>query len=92
MPDKYKNTDRMKNPSVYQGFGCFKLFSLSFNPNCIGAVYSFSNRAKLAAQYGIHNYKGTAKQNLDLLNKLRAGKSVTAEQPATKKAIKRQNQ
>lgn len=40
----------------------------------IGTNSSFANRAKLAAQHGIRNYKGTAAQNLDLLNKLRAGK------------------
>jgi|SRR5690625_451774 len=35
---------------------------------------SYNNRKKLAAQYGIKNYSGTAKQNTDLLNKLKAGK------------------
>lgn len=34
---------------------------------------SYSNRAKLAAQYGIKNYTGSAKQNNDLLTKLKAG-------------------
>lgn len=37
---------------------------------------SFANRQKLARQYGIKNYRGTAKQNLDLLAKLR-GESRT---------------
>lgn len=32
---------------------------------------SFANRKKLAAKYGIKNYKGTAAQNLQLLNKMR---------------------
>ena len=32
---------------------------------------SFSNRRELANQYGISNYKGTASQNLDLLNKMK---------------------
>nr|WP_077915832.1 DUF5776 domain-containing protein [Listeria monocytogenes] len=35
---------------------------------------SFSNRAKLAAKYGIKGYKGTASQNITLLAKLKAGK------------------
>ncbi|MBC1485974.1 hypothetical protein HB897_07005 [Listeria seeligeri] len=35
---------------------------------------SFSNRAKLAAKYGIKGYKGTASQNTTLLAKLKAGK------------------
>ena len=39
----------------------------------IGQDSSFSNRAKLAAQYGISNYSGTAAQNLELLNKLKSG-------------------
>lgn len=32
---------------------------------------SFANRNKLATKYGIKNYKGTAAQNLQLLNKMR---------------------
>lgn len=39
----------------------------------IGQDSSFSNRAKLAARYGISNYTGTAAQNLELLNKLKSG-------------------
>ncbi|EHS4582981.1 M15 family metallopeptidase [Listeria monocytogenes] len=38
---------------------------------------SFSNRAKLAAKYGIKGYKGTASQNTTLLAKLKAGKPHT---------------
>ena len=41
----------------------------------IGQDSSFANRKKLAAQYGINNYSGTAAQNLELLNKLRGGSS-----------------
>src|SRR5690625_3769014 len=44
---------------------------------------SYNNRAKLAKQYGIANYKGTAKQNTDLLNKLKAGKPKS-NKPAAK--------
>lgn len=39
----------------------------------IGQDSSFANRKKLAAQYGISNYTGTAAQNLELLNKLKNG-------------------
>ncbi len=47
---------------------------------------SFANRAKLAAQHGIKGYKGTEKQNLDLLNKLRSsGKTSASAKPAAKK-------
>ncbi|WP_340084469.1 DUF3597 family protein [Siminovitchia sp. FSL H7-0308] len=51
--------------------------------NSIGMDASFANRAKLAAQHGIPNYKGTADQNLKLLNTLRSGGTppTTPEQP-----------
>lgn len=39
----------------------------------IGQDSSFENRKKLAAQYGISGYTGTAEQNIDLLNKLQSG-------------------
>jgi len=38
---------------------------------------SFANRAKLATQYGIKNYKGTAEQNALLLTKLQASNTTT---------------
>ncbi len=52
----------------------------------VGKDSSFSNRAKLAAKHGIKNYKGTEKQNLELLNKLRVGgKTSAVAKPAAKK-------
>ncbi|MEF2293155.1 N-acetylmuramoyl-L-alanine amidase [Virgibacillus dokdonensis] len=45
--------------------------------NSINKDASFSNRAKLAKQYGIKGYKGTASQNTELLNKLKKGKPVS---------------
>lgn len=54
--------------------------------NSIGQDSGFSNRTKLATKYGIKNYKGTATQNLELLNKLRKG-SVPAK-PSNKPASK----
>ncbi|MBI0578578.1 N-acetylmuramoyl-L-alanine amidase [Neobacillus cucumis] len=45
--------------------------------NSLGEDSSFSNREKLAAKYGIGNYKGTAEQNLKLLDILRGRKSKT---------------
>lgn len=39
--------------------------------NSIKVDSSFPNRAKLAAKHGIKNYKGTANQNMQLLNKMR---------------------
>src|SRR5690606_25621870 len=38
---------------------------------------SYTNRAKLAAKHKIKNYKGTPKQNLELINKLKGGGSVS---------------
>lgn len=45
-----------------------------------GEEYSFSARGELAKEYGIDNYKGTAKQNLFLLDKLR-GDTVAVYNP-----------
>lgn len=38
-----------------------------------GKPFSYASRAKLAAQYGITNYSGTAAQNIALLAKLKSG-------------------
>lgn len=51
----------------------------------IGVNSSFSNRAKLAKEYGISNYKGTASQNLKLLDKMRGGKPVSKPAPSPKR-------
>ncbi|ECX6906400.1 M15 family metallopeptidase [Listeria monocytogenes] len=57
--------------------------SANANTNSLGLVdymnlnkldSSFANRKKLANQYGIKNYNGTATQNTTLLAKLKAGK------------------
>ena len=42
-----------------------------------------ASRGKLAAQYGIQNYTGTAQQNTDLLNKLRANEKMPQGTNAT---------
>lgn len=44
--------------------------------NSIKVDSSYRNRAKLAKQYGISNYSGTASQNTQLLNKLRGGRDT----------------
>lgn len=60
--------------------------SANANTNSLGLVdymnlnkldSSFANRKKLANQYGIKDYKGTASQNTTLLAKLKAGKPHT---------------
>lgn len=49
--------------------------------NSIGENSSFSNRKKLASKYGISNYKGTASQNTQLLNKMRGSNKPAASKP-----------
>lgn len=39
----------------------------------IGEDSSFARRKQLAQQHGMENYRGTAEQNMELLNKLRSG-------------------
>jgi LysM repeat protein len=52
-----------------------------------GRAWSYSARAKLAAQYGITGYRGTAAQNLALLSKLKSGiKPAPNPKSATSKA------
>ncbi len=65
--------------------GAYKGDSIVDYLKSVGQDSSFSNRAKLAAKHGIKNYKGTAKQNSDLLKKLRAGKPAAATKPSAKK-------
>jgi len=47
-----------------------------------GQDYSFEHRADLANKYGITNYRGTANQNLALLEKLQ-GRSVSSQEART---------
>ncbi|EKZ3973638.1 M15 family metallopeptidase [Listeria monocytogenes] len=71
--------------------------SANANTNSLGLVdymnlnkldSSFANRKKLANQYGIKNYNGTATQNTTLLAKLKAGKPHT---PASKNTYYTEN-
>ncbi|EAA0347294.1 M15 family peptidase [Listeria monocytogenes] len=71
--------------------------SANTNTNSLGLVdymnlnkldSSFANRKKLANQYGIKNYTGTATQNTTLLAKLKAGKPHT---PASKNTYYTEN-
>lgn len=55
--------------------------------NSIGKDSSFSARKQYAAQYGISNYKGTASQNLQLLNAMRDGKAP-ASSPSSSGGLK----
>lgn len=46
-----------------------------------GQASDYTTRAKLATQYGISNYTGTAAQNTQLLNTLRGGATVPTATP-----------
>lgn len=50
--------------------------------NSIGVDSSFENRKKIAKNYGLDNYTGTANQNTLLLNKLRSVQSSASENTA----------
>jgi len=60
------------NQVVTSNVGTIKIVSLIDYMKSKGMDTSFANRAKLAKQYGITNYTGTAAQNLALLAKLQA--------------------
>ncbi|MGX4667803.1 N-acetylmuramoyl-L-alanine amidase [Cerasibacillus sp. JNUCC 74] len=52
-----------------------------------GMDSSVNNRKRLAAKYGIKNYRGTAEQNIMLLNKLQGGSSGSSK-PSKPKSFK----
>ena len=61
-----------------QKSGCFPPCSSSYTSLVdalyyVGADYSYSYRQKIASANGISNYSGTAEQNTNLLNMLKAG-------------------
>lgn len=67
-PNKPSKPSRKPSTSTY------KVNSIVSYLNSVGINSSFPNRKKLANQHGIRNYKGTASQNLKLLEILRSGK------------------
>lgn len=71
------NTGKSSAPSRPSG-GEYTGNSIVDYLNSKGIDSSFANRKKLAAQYGISGYAGTATQNLTLLNKMRGGQVVSA--------------
>lgn len=60
----------------YSGASIVDFLSLSGKPT------DFTSRSKLATQYGINNYTGTAAQNTNLLNILKAEAAKPAPTPA----------
>ena len=55
-----------------------------------GQATDRGSRAKLAAQYGIQGYSGTAEQNTQLLSKLKSGEKPATQQAATQPKAKQQ--
>lgn len=53
-----------------------------------GMNSSFAARSKLAVQYGIKGYKGTASQNLGLIGRLQSGTAPAPAKPAAKPVAK----
>lgn len=52
----------------------------------VGESTSFKHRSDLADKFGVRNYKGTAGQNLELLEKLRGGKAPSKPKPKVEKS------
>ena len=77
-PITEKPATESKPSSTPSGKGDMQTTSIVTYLNSIGVDSSFANRAKLAAQHGIANYKGTAEQNLKLLDILRNGGKATS--------------
>ena len=77
--DTYKGTDKQNEDllKALKGNGYYKADykGLSFvdGLKSIGVDSSFANRKRIARVNGIDNYKGTAFQNIKLLNMLKAG-------------------
>lgn len=74
MVDGSKASVKNKKPSKKPASKQYKGKSVVDYLESIGGDSSFDNRAQLAVEYGIKNYKGTEKQNVKLLKKLRKGK------------------
>ena len=81
-------TSKPESPSKPSGGGStstYKGNSLVDYLNSVGKDSSYSARKKLAQEYGIKNYSGTAEQNTKLLNMLRNGASAPSNKQYYKK-------
>lgn len=58
----------------------------------VGTDSSFNNRKNIAKQYGISNYKGTAAQNIQLLNIVKKGKTTPKKSTRTSDFVDLQNE
>lgn len=71
---KQSNTSKVK----YYKACSSKYTSIVEALKSIGVDGSYTNRKKIAEKNNIKNYKGTASQNIELLNKLKKGKLIKA--------------
>ena len=78
-PAKKQNTPKNTSTSSYSGGSVVDYLKSKNQPS------SFAHRKKLAQQYGIKNYSGTAAQNTRLLNALRGGSDANKKTTSTKK-------
>jgi len=69
-------TNTTKNQVTYYKACSSKYGSISEALKSIGVDGSYSYRKKIAAKNNIKNYTGTAKQNIEMLNKLKQGKLI----------------
>lgn len=83
-----KVTVKNKKPSKKPARKQYKGKSVVDYLASIGGDPSFENRTQLAKDYGIQNYKGTEKQNVKLLKKLRNGKPKAGKKDKNKKVKK----
>jgi len=75
-------------PSKPTGKGDMKTTSIVTYLNSIGENSTFTHRSKLAQQYGIKGYTGTAAQNTKLLSLLRGGSKPQTNKPKPSKTVK----
>lgn len=83
-PTETKPVDKPKPPTESKPKGDMKTTSIVNYLKSINQPSSFAHRAKLAKQYGIKMYVGTASQNTKLLNLLRKGGTVSKPPTTTK--------
>lgn len=80
-PVKEKPTVETPKKETVQGSANKNINSIVDWMNKQGMNSSYANREKLAKQHGITNYTGSAKQNNELLNKLKGTKAKPVKKP-----------
>lgn len=81
---RYNGPDIIPNPFVKEG--CFPSCGSGFTSivealKSVGAESSYAYRSRIAAANGISGYSGTAEQNIQMLDKLKAGELMDPDYP-----------